>query len=270
MCRKSIEEATEQDQGTNLGLYSDGFNDVETSRDTKNELLSRNHRQGKTCSIDKCERIASKRGLCEKHYRRYWRSVNKEHNANYAKQYHENIRKPILQALHKSKDKICIQCGSTFSRSGSNQKFCSIKCRDRYSYLLSRDEILRQKADYYKANKKHINDQKTLYKRKRRKDPIIRLADNLRSRFNKAFKNNYKTGSAVQDLGCSIDELKLHLESKFADGMTWDNYGKWHIDHIKPLNSFNLSDLEQLKIACHYTNLQPMWAKDNLKKGDRL
>ena len=87
-----------------------------------------------------------------------------------------------------------------------------------------------------------------------------------------ALKGNYKNGSAVKDLGCSIDELKTYLESKFQLGMTWDNWSKdgWHIDHIKPLSSFDLTDKKQLLEACHYTNLQPLWATDNLSKGDKI
>ena len=68
-------------------------------------------------------------------------------------------------------------------------------------------------------------------------------------------------------LGCSIEKLWEHLESKFQPGMTRENHGKWHIDHIRPCISFNLTDLEQQKICFHYTNLQPLWAEDNLKKG---
>jgi hypothetical protein len=93
-----------------------------------------------------------------------------------------------------------------------------------------------------------------------------KIKRNLRSRLNKAIKNKHKMGSAVVDLGCSIEELYKHLESKFQPGMTWKNYGKWQIDHIKPLCRFDLTDRKQLKIACHYTNLQPLWAKDNLEK----
>lgn len=101
------------------------------------------------------------------------------------------------------------------------------------------------------------------------KDSNNRLADNLRSRLRKAIKNDQKVGSAISDLGCSIEELKKHLEDQFAEGMTWDNYGLkgWHIDHIKPLAKYNLSNPEEFKEACNYKNLQPLWAKDNLKKG---
>lgn len=76
--------------------------------------------------------------------------------------------------------------------------------------------------------------------------------------------------SAVRDLGCSIEHFVHHIEGRFTDGMTWDNYGEWHIDHIVPLAAFDLDDAEQVKLAVHYTNLQPLWAKDNLSKGDRL
>lgn len=74
-------------------------------------------------------------------------------------------------------------------------------------------------------------------------------------------------GSAVKNLGCSVPELIKHLESKFQDGMSWQNYGKWHIDHIRPLSSFNLSDPNELAIACNYQNLQPLWAVDNIRKN---
>lgn len=113
---------------------------------------------------------------------------------------------------------------------------------------------------YMKASKKRLRE-------RRRNNPQIRIADNLRRRINSAIKNNQKAGSAVRDLGCSVLELKRHLESQFQVGMSWDNYGDWHIYHIKPLASFDLTDRKQFLEACCYTNLQPLWAEDNLSKG---
>jgi 5-methylcytosine-specific restriction endonuclease McrA len=87
-----------------------------------------------------------------------------------------------------------------------------------------------------------------------------------------ALKNNAKAGHTVELLGCSIEDLRSHLEQQFTPGMTWDNYGVhgWQIDHIIPLSYFNLSDPEQQKRAWHYTNLQPLWAVDNIRKSNKI
>jgi hypothetical protein len=91
----------------------------------------------------------------------------------------------------------------------------------------------------------------------------------LRSRLTAAIRGEYKSGSAVADLGCTIKELVAHLEGQFLPGMTWKNWSRhgWHIDHIEPLCSFDLTDRAQVLRACHYTNLRPMWAIENLRKG---
>ena len=73
-------------------------------------------------------------------------------------------------------------------------------------------------------------------------------------------------------IGCSVSKLMKHLEGKFQDGMTWETRGVhgWHVDHIIPCKVFDLTDPEQQKQCFHYTNLQPLWAEDNLKKGDKV
>jgi hypothetical protein len=99
---------------------------------------------------------------------------------------------------------------------------------------------------------------------------MFRLATNLRNRFGAAIRGiGFKRGSAVRDLGCSLEELKKHIESKFKPGMTWDNYGSWEVDHIKPMSLFDLSKTEDQLAVNHYTNLQPMWATDNRKKSNK-
>lgn len=108
-------------------------------------------------------------------------------------------------------------------------------------------------------------------KHKMATDLDYRLRTLLRGRLSKALTKGYKKGSAVADLGCSIEHLKLHLELFWDDGMSWSNYGKgdgqWSIDHIKPLASFDLTDRAQLLQAVHYTNLQPLWHVDNMRKN---
>lgn len=109
-------------------------------------------------------------------------------------------------------------------------------------------------------------------KQRKKSNPAYKIADLLRNRLRCAIKNKSKRGSAVRDLGCTIQELIVYLESKFDEGMTWDNYthSGWHIDHIIPLAAFDLTDREQILKACHYTNLQPLWAKDNYRKSDNV
>ena len=168
-----------------------------------------------------------------------------------------------------------------------------IKAYDKAYYEANRDKYKAQQKIYRAANVDKKKAQQKIYraanvdkikaqtkaykisirdknKERYKTDIQYKLSVLLRARFLMALKRNQKTGSAVRDLGCSIGELQTHLESKFQSGMTWDNHGLygWHIDHIKPLASFDLTDRAQLLLACHYTNLQPLWATDNLSKGD--
>jgi len=115
-------------------------------------------------------------------------------------------------------------------------------------------------------------DQRNKYYRDRREsDPDFKLRWYLRTGIRRALKKGQKAGSAVRDLGCTIPELWEHLEVRFVPGMTKENYGPvWHIDHIIPLASFDLTDREQFLKAAHYTNLQPLFAEENLKKGAKM
>lgn len=101
-----------------------------------------------------------------------------------------------------------------------------------------------------------------------------RIKLRLASRIRVALKstNNKKTCNTMDYIGCSISDLKSYISNKFTEGMTWENYGSkgWHIDHILPCASFDLTDPEQQKKCFHFTNLQPLWAKENLSKGSKL
>lgn len=136
-------------------------------------------------------------------------------------------------------------------------------------YKLHRKKLIKRVCKYQKKNR----DYKKEYKRnKERKENDInyRLKINLRNRLLQALKSGQKGGSFIKNLGCSINELKNYLEDKFLDGMSWSNYGEWQIDHVIPLSLFNLTDKEEFKEAVHYSNLQPLWAKDNQSKGNNI
>lgn len=131
----------------------------------------------------------------------------------------------------------------------------------------------RTEYDLQPENAARMREARRRYRLERyHEDPTYRLATRLRRRIRDALtaSNASKVGSAVDLLGCSPDEARAHIESLFAEGMTWANHGEWHIDHKRPLASFNLSDLAELAMACNYKNLQPLWAKDNRIKGASL
>lgn len=160
--------------------------------------------------------------------------------------------------------------------------------KNRKYYERNKEQILKDAKQYRKENKntilerqklwrennksKILNINKEYVKNRRKTDPNFKVLLNMRSRIGNALKRNKKTGHTIDLLGCSINEIKLYLESKFLDGMSWNNYGRtgWHIDHIIPCSSFDLTDLKEQKQCFHYTNLQPLWAEDNLSKSDKV
>ena len=104
---------------------------------------------------------------------------------------------------------------------------------------------------------------------RRKNDPKYAISCRLRSRLRHALKSKgiKKSKSTMELCGCTLDELIAHLEKQFVEDMSWDNRSEWHVDHIRPCASFDLTDIEQQKQCFHFTNLQPLWAADNLKKG---
>lgn len=125
-----------------------------------------------------------------------------------------------------------------------------------------------QTKKWLKDRPYYMND---WYKEKLSTNIDYKIIHNLRERLRVALQNNSKGTKTKDMLGCSVEEFKQYLESKFTEGMNWGNYGRkgWHIDHIKPCISFDMSDPEQQKQCFHYTNLQPLWWKDNLKKHSK-
>lgn len=132
------------------------------------------------------------------------------------------------------------------------------------------------KAEWARRNRKKLNQRFCVYLRVRSsRDPAFAMRLRLRARFVAAIRRHLdgtlrsRTAAAYRLLGCELSELVRHLESKFLPGMSWENRSQWHVDHIKPLCTFDLTKPEQQAVAFHYTNLQPLWAIDNLRKGGR-
>lgn len=134
----------------------------------------------------------------------------------------------------------------------------------------NKEKIKINKINYLKKNKEKINQNE---REKRKRDKAYKIKKNLRRRVNLIIKRGgKKSKSTMQLLGCDTQYFFTHLENKFTDGMNWENYGNngWHIDHIVPCASFDLTEEEQQSKCFHYTNLQPLWASDNIRKGDKI
>lgn len=163
----------------------------------------------------------------------------------------------------KNKDKI----------KANNLKFYNINKEQRKDYHAKWRELNKEYVREYSRKLSKINAEEKRAKRnryiknKRNSDPVYRLRQVVRCRLRmfftlSSFRKNCKT---IDLIGCDFETLKNHLESQFKDGMSWDNMGQWHIDHIKPL--YLAKDEKSIYELCNYKNLQPLWAKDNLIKG---
>jgi hypothetical protein len=182
---------------------------------------------------------------CKRNYGFEWRKRNPKHTTKWAARWREENPEAVAAAKAKFRD----------------------KNPDYYSR-------------HYQKNKARILCQTNKYRKERcLRDPSYKLALSLRARTKEAFKGMDRSKRTRELLGCSWLELKRYLESKFLPGMTFENYGEWHIDHkiplAKPLRLLREGKIDEaqakkdLESLCHYTNLQPLWAKDNEAKGAR-
>ncbi len=125
-------------------------------------------------------------------------------------------------------------------------------------------QVGRAAARRYRANNRILIASKF---REAMKDPRIRIIRNLRKRLHEFI--HQKLGGSKNLFGITPNGLREHIARQFREGMGWGNYGEWHIDHIRPISSFDLTDSEQVRAASNWQNLQPLWAAENMSKGDR-
>ena len=145
----------------------------------------------------------------------------------------------------------------------ANKEAVLQKNRDRYATHLE-EEHLRGKV-YRQKHKAEITKRK---KKRWHEDHQYRFKECLRNRLRMAIKKGFKNKRTTELLGCSWLEVRVWIEKQFQPGMSWENYGEWHIDHKKSCASFDLTKEAEQKICFHYTNLQPLWAVDNIVKSD--
>lgn len=180
----------------------------------------------------------------------------------------------------------CKYCKKSFEINSSSQKYCE-KCKNMSYKERNHKYYLKTKNKYkmarklsakknsntldYKLYRKNYRQEHKLelakYMRKYRDNPIHKLVSNLRTRIWFAIKGYCKSAKTIELIGCSIQQLKFHLQNQFKKGMSWSNYGKWHIDHVISCCKFNLSKPKEQKRCFNFKNLQPLWAEENWSKG---
>jgi hypothetical protein len=191
------------------------------------------------------------------------------------KRCYETCSKRPLSAYQEDIKKEIIKCSMEKQYYSNHEE---VKRKRRQNYKNNIEKHRKWNADSYSRNKDkkrfyYLNNKEKINKQKKehyQQDPSYRIRVNLKNRINAVLKGNSKSKSTMEFVGCSIEQLWIHLESKFTNGMTKENYGKWHVDHIIPCCFFDLSLIEEQKKCFNYTNLQPLWAIDNIKKGGKL
>ena len=163
---------------------------------------------------------------------------------------------------------VCKICRKIYIKEWSSKNPDIRKIYDKSYRNKNFDKEIQRRKKYFSENKERIYKK---HKNKKEIDPILKLTTNMRSRINIFLRLNHvkKQSKTFEIIGCSPKFLKEYIEKKFTEGMSWGLMGKHiHIDHIIPLSSAKTE--EEVYRLCHYTNLQPLWAEDNLKKGSKI
>ena len=208
-----------------------------------------------------------------------YREANKEKIAKQRKEYREKNKELLKE--RRSKNREAISEYNQKYREENKQKAIEytkryreenkeiLKQRNAKYRSLNKDKESIRRKKYYQENKEILNKKANqASKQKRANNPLFRISCALRNRTRRAFTDFYKSKKTTDLIGCSNKELIIHLQNQFVEGMTLENHGYngWHIDHIIPLSS--AKTLDELEKLCHYTNLQPLWAEENLRKSD--
>jgi hypothetical protein len=218
-------------------------------------------KDGKSIYCKECERI---RGI-------EYRIKNRDKVNNSSKKWRNNNPEKYKQTLEKYLDKNPEMKSSIRIKTYRlNPDFKEKEKKSRKEYYIKNVKYIREKRkEYYFNNKIKERLKHNKWKNKKRKeDGFYRMIINLRNRLRSFLIGETKSKRTQTIVGIDKLQFKQYIESKFDKGMSWENYGQWHLDHIKPICSAN--NVEDIISLNHYTNLQPLWAEDNLKKNRKL
>ena len=197
--------------------------------------------------------------------KRKWRRDNPEAIADYRRKYRRDNPEAVAASKRKWRKNHAVAIAS-HNRKYRQKNATLISAKKKAYKKRNAASISQRDSDYKRANRPQINANK---RRRIQTDVNFRLAANLRTRVYHAMSGRSKSASTMQLLGCTLEQCNAHLEAQFRDGMSWANRSEWHVDHIRPCASFDLSKPSQQRACFHYSNLQPLWAHENLSKGSK-
>jgi len=206
--------------------------------------------RNKNCRLGRMHRCKA----CQNAITAEWARNNKERHASYIKMRYRRLhpkKKPPTEAEKEARKAKAREKRRAYKKAN----------RDKINAARKKRLAIRKEEDPDRWRERQRNRD-----RKRMANPRNRAVRNLRRRIRGALNGQYCSEHTVELLGCSSEEFRDHLEAGFTDGMTWDNYGEWHIDHIVPCAKFDLTQESHRRRCFHWSNMQPLWAHDNLSK----
>lgn len=231
----------------------------------------------------------------KRNYFRKWRELNQDKIKEYQKKYSSKPRDKSkdrernVKKYYANREAIISQVQQYYQEHKQQKKEYNRKYREKNKNILkakrdAKRNELNEKNRIYRNNPE-VKEKEKIYRKEYKarnrnkikeyeKTPWVKISINLRTRIRRVLKTFgcKKSNKLIELCGCTSEFLKKHLESKFKEGMTWDNYGTygWHIDHIVPCSLFDLTKEWQQKSCFKYENLEPCWQMDNLKKNNKL
>jgi len=220
-----------------------------------------------------CNKCKEEKELTEFHkHRKYKDGLNiscKVCSLEQKRRYYEKNRERILCDVKLYRDNNIDKVRESVKKNYEKNRETLLEYKKEY-HNINKDRMVMLNKKYYEENKEIISLHKKEYiTNKRKTDKLFKLKERISGLILSSIKSRgYKKNERTEKiLGCTIIEFKHHLESKFLDGMCWDNQGTWHLDHIRPVSWAN-DEYELLELN-HFTNFQPLWSHDNLSKGNR-
>jgi hypothetical protein len=225
--------------------------------------ISKKHRG--PCAVSECGDISRSKGYCKRHYQQLLRNGK------------------IIAAPYSPERVTDIVCGVPSCKQRNKSNGLCLEHYRQKQYAENPGYYLSHHKRYYAENKSELNRSRVeWFRKKKASNPAFKILHNissaLRNHTRKAFRKIGKTEKTLILLGCTPQELVEHLKKTFhshpvtGEPMTLSNYGLrgWHIDHIRPIASFDLTNPEEAKKACHFSNLQALWWFENLAKGKKF